>query len=167
MAKNEPKNMSVGTRGESWVSLFQEALCLVLKVILCLRSYFSSPPYPGPSSCTLRCWPVLHIAALSNLPNAVTSQANQPPGGTSGQAKRFQFGTMWALHVMTNKVMSLLHSLHSFSIGVSQSLRTKCPFDPRKKKNLLVIGTTRFFRWDFTHLRRGNQWTIGKWTALK
>lgn len=34
------------------------------------------------------------------------------------------------------------------------------------ENKLLVNGTTRFFRWDFTHLRLGNQWTIGNWTAL-
>lgn len=87
-------------RGESLVSLFRDPkpLCLLLKVISCLRCYFFPSLYPGPSSCTLPCWPLLHIAALSNLANACDDPSQSaPPGGrgrggrgdTSGQAKRF------------------------------------------------------------------------------
>lgn len=126
-----------------------QSLCLLLKVISCLRSYFFPSLYPGPSSCTLPCWPPLHIAALSNLANAVTSQANQPPGGTSGQAKRFQLWTVWTLHVMTNNVMSLSHSLCSLA-KVWARVRGQNVLSLLENK-LLGNGMAHFLGWDFTH----------------
>lgn len=148
MAKNK-KNL-VGENME-WELIFSLPGCkasLSPEGHLMFTQHFSSPPYPGPSSCTPRCWPLLHIAALSNLPNAVTSQANQPPGGTSGQAKRFQLGTMEALHVMTNKALSF--SL--FQRRCEPESEDKTSFVILEKK-LRVNGKTRFFRWNFTNLR--------------
>lgn len=68
-------------------------LCLVLKVIPCLRC--SIFVLPGPPSHIPWPWPLLHTAALFNLPNAVMGQANQPPDGHWGQAKHSQLWPMW------------------------------------------------------------------------
>ena len=72
----------------SFSILSSKPLCLVLKVISCLRCLVFV--LPGPPSHIPWPWPLLHTAAQFNLPNAVMGQANQPPERHWGPAKHFQ-----------------------------------------------------------------------------
>lgn len=59
---------------------------------------------PGPPSHILQLWPLLHIAARFNLPNAVMGRANQPPERT-GPSYALPFLT----YVITLSKMSSQH----------------------------------------------------------
>lgn len=95
--RNRHAWMSVKVCAQGWELSFSilssEPLCLVLKVISCLRC--SAFVLPGPPSHIPWPWPLLHTAAQFNLPNAVMGRANQPPERRWGPACHFQLWHMW------------------------------------------------------------------------